>query len=144
MNSIIGTLNSSYSVSNLIWDIATSCVYSLVGMILLYATFKSLVFLLESTRDIYNESKEVRSITLPFKGYIETSTSNIKALTKQMNLVKDANNISVKDILHITTIITKDDRLECTIWYYGRKKRSVYKHHGLYSGLDIFSGDKHG
>lgn len=144
MTNIIGMLNDSYSISGLMWDIAASCVYSLTGMIVLYATFKIVVFLLESIRDMCYFGKEIKSVTLPFKGYTETSTSNIKTLTKQMNTVKDANNISVKDILHITTIITGDNRMECTIWYYVRKKRSVYKHHGLYSGLDIFSGDKHG
>ncbi len=143
MNNIIGTLNSTYSMPALVWDIATACFYSLTVMIMLYAIFKAVVLFTESIIEMCNFGKEIKSITLPFKGYLETTTSNIKALTKQINTIKDANSISVKDILHITTIITDDNRLECTIWYYKRKKSNIYKYKGPYDALDIF-GDKNG
>jgi hypothetical protein len=142
VNNIIGTLNSTYSLYGLMWDIAASCAYSLTAMALLYVTFKGVVFFITSIVEMCNFGKEIKSITLPFKGYTETSTSNIKALTKQLNAVKDANNISVKDVLHITTIVTDDNKMECTIWYYVRKKSNVYKYKSPYDGLDIFSGDK--
>lgn len=139
---MIGTLNSSYSLSWLMWDIAAACAYSLTAMILLYITFKGVVYFITSIVEMCNFSKEIKSITLPFKGYTVTSASNIKTLTKQLNVVKDVNNISVKDVLHITTIITDDNKMECTIWYYVRKKSNVYKYKSPYNGLDIFSGDK--
>lgn len=144
MNNIIGTLNSTYNISGFMWDIATSCIYSITAMIMLYATFRIVVFFIASIVEMCDFGKEIKSVTLPFKGYTETPASNLKSLTKQMNLVKDANNISVKDILHITTIITSDDRMECTIWFYKRKKDHIYKYKNPYDALDIFSGDKYG
>ncbi len=139
-----------YNIFDFMWDVAVTCGYSLLLMIMLYLTFRIVVYFITSMYIAACRSKEVKSITLPFEGHhnFKSASDNIYALTERLNLMKDGHHISVKDIMHITTT-SSDDGVNCTVWYSVRKKKKIkvggnlYDHFNPYEGLRVFGEDKH-
>ena len=140
---------SDYDIFNFIWDVTVTCGYSLLLMVMLYVTFRIIVYFITSMYITTCRSKEVKSITIPFKGHnsFESASDNIEALTKRLNLMKDGSHILVKDIMHITTT-PSDNGINCTVWYSVRKKKKIkvsgnlYDNFSPYNNLRIFGEDR--
>ncbi len=120
------------NLTNFIWNIAIFCTYASIGVLMLYACFRIIAYLITDIYARFCYSKEVKSITISFG---DPSSENINKLTEKINLVKDSHKLSVKNIMNITTT-PSDEGASCTVWYSVRKRKIRDKLYDSFKSYD--------